>query len=339
MLDADRLLRARRTRLNAERRRAGQRVWPATFADRLTSPLPGTGEAVRMVGSRRGTRPARETAHAIPVRRDGLLRAEPGQVVLTWVGHATYVVQLGGLTILTDPIWSDAMPGVPRRVTPPGVDWSELPPIDAVVISHNHYDHLDAPTIRRLPRDTPMLVPGALAPWFTRRGFTAVTELDWWESIRVTSRTGGGGIDAAFVPAHHWSRRSLTDTCTTLWGGWVLTDDEGHRVYFAGDTGYGHWFGQIGRAFPGIDVALLPIGAYHPRWFMQPVHMDPEEAVRACLDLESPRMATMHWGTFMLTGEPLIEPRDRARAAWAARELPRDGLWDLAVGESRALPG
>ena len=332
MLDAERLARARRTRLNADRRERGERVWPASFVDRLTSPLPGPKEQWELF--RRG-RPKvdREQAAALPIDRSGLLRpVDREQAVVTWVGHATFVVQIGGLTVLTDPIWSDAMPGIPRRLTPPGIGWADLPPIDAVVISHNHYDHLDAPTIRRLPRDTPIFVPAALGEWFTKRAFTQVSEFDWWESTALA------GVSFDFVPAHHWSRRSLTDTCRTLWGGWVLTDDSGQRIYFAGDSGYGRWFAEIGSHYPDIDLAMLPIGAYHPRSFMQPVHLDPEEAVQACADLGAARMATMHWGTFALTGEPLLEPRERAEAAWATTGRPRENLWDLAIGESRLLP-
>ncbi|HEV2088566.1 MAG TPA: MBL fold metallo-hydrolase [Cryptosporangiaceae bacterium] len=332
MLDPRVLARARRARLDAERRRRGQRIWPESFADRLTSPMPTLRAAWQLLRSGR-LRPSRVDADLIPVMRSGLPRAERDEVVVTWVGHASFVVQIDGLTVLTDPIWSDAMPGVPRRVTPPGVAWSELPPIDAVVISHNHYDHLDAPTIRRLPRDTPIFAPAALGSWFTRRGFVDVTELDWWEASELV------GVEFAFVPAHHWSKRGLTDTCRSLWGGWVITGQDGRRIYFAGDTGYGHWFGEIGERYPGIDLALLPIGAYDPEWFMQPVHMNPEEAVRACGDLGTPRMASMHWGTFMLTREPLTEPLERIRAAWDAAGHDRTDLWDLAVGESRALPG
>jgi L-ascorbate metabolism protein UlaG (beta-lactamase superfamily) len=210
------------------------------------------------------------------------------------------------------------------------VAWDALPPIDAVVISHNHYDHLDAPTIRRLPRDTPVLVPAKLGRWFRRRGFTAVTELDWWESHQL------GEVRFDFVPSHHWSRRTLTDTCRTLWGGWVLSG-AGSRVYFAGDTGYGHWFAEIGNRYPGIDLALMPVGAYDPRWFMRPMHVNPEEAVRACEELAATRMATMHWGTFVLSGERVTEPPERAAKAWAEAGRPREHLWDLAVGETRIL--
>jgi L-ascorbate metabolism protein UlaG (beta-lactamase superfamily) len=306
------------------------RVWPASFADRLTAPLPDGRAMLRMLREG-GFRGSGEDAGRIPVRRSGLPPVTRDQVALTWVGHATYVVRIGGVTVLTDPIWSDAMPGVPKRLTPPGVAWSDLPVVDAVVISHNHYDHLDAPTIRRLPRDTPVFVPAALGSWFTRRGFVDVTELDWWESTTLA------GVTFDFVPAHHWSRRSLRDTCRTLWGGWVLTAEGGQRVYHAGDTGYGHWFGEIGARYPGIDVAMLPIGAYDPRWFMAPSHLDPGQAVRALDDLGAARLASMHWGTFMLSREPLLEPLELLRSAWEETGRDRAELWDLAVGETRVI--
>jgi L-ascorbate metabolism protein UlaG (beta-lactamase superfamily) len=260
----------------------------------------------------------RPPAHALaqlpslPVAPGPLPDAAPGTVAVTWAGHASWVIRIGGLTVLTDPVWSRRIPGTPARVTPVGVPWPQVPPVDAVVISHNHYDHLDAPTLKRLPRDTALFVPAGLAAWCRRRGFTRVTELDWWEAAEL------GGVRFDFVPAHHWSRRGLRDTCRSLWGGWVLGDRSGRRVYFAGDTGYGHWFGEIGRAHPGIDLALLPIGAYAPRWMLSPVHTDPEEAVQAFLDLGATAMAPMHW-------------------AWAATGRPRHDLWDLPVGGSRVL--
>lgn len=304
----------------------------ASFSDRLTEPLPGLRAVWKMIRERRPARDLRAGAAGIPVMAGaGLPHVPGGATSVTWVGHATYVVRIGGLTVLTDPVWSRKLPAVPARLTPAGVPWESLPPIDAVVISHNHYDHLDAPTIRRLPRDTPILVPAKLARWFHRRGFTAVTELDWWQTRQI------GPVQFDFVPAHHWSRRGLTDTCRTLWGGWVLTGPTGDRVYFAGDTGYGHWFGEIGDRYPGIDLAMLPIGAYDPQWFMRPMHINPEEAVRACDDLGATRMATMHWGTFILSAEPVTEPPARAAAAWATAGRPREHLWDLAVGETRAL--
>ncbi|WP_223198468.1 MBL fold metallo-hydrolase [Solihabitans fulvus] len=299
-----------------------------TYRDRLTDPLPGPREILRVLRSG-GLRGSAADADRIPLLRNGLPRTEADSAAVTWAGHASYVLRVGGACVLADPVWSHKIPGVPRRLTPPGVAWSELPPVDAVVISHNHYDHLDAPTIKRLPRSTPVLVPAGLGGWFTKRGFRSVTELDWWESAEV------GGLRFDFVPAHHWSRRGLRDTCQSLWGGWVITDPAGTRLYHAGDTGYGHWFAEIGERYPGIDVAMLPIGAYSPRWFLRNVHMDPEEAVRACGDLGARRLATMHWGTFILTRESVIEPLELVRKAWATTGRDLDDLWDLAVGETR----
>jgi L-ascorbate metabolism protein UlaG (beta-lactamase superfamily) len=313
------------------RRTHGGRQWPASFADRLTAPLPGYRDVLRMLREVRRTGPDLGDAARIPVQRNGFARVAADQTAVTWVGHASFVVQIGGLTVLADPVWSARIPGVRQRLTPPGVPWNELPPIDAVVISHNHYDHLDGPTIRRLPRDTAMFVPGVLGWWFRKRDFRNVTELDWWESIELNA------VRFEFVPSHHWSRRGLTDSCKSLWGGWILATPS-QKIYFAGDTGYGHWFAEIGRRHPDIDLALLPVGAYEPNWFMHPVHMNPDEAVRACLDLGAPRMATMHWGTFVLSAEPLLAPVQGAIAAWEAAGRPRQDLWDLAVGESRVLP-
>ncbi|MFI5618971.1 MBL fold metallo-hydrolase [Streptomyces sp. NPDC051567] len=312
------------------------RLWPRSFADRLTTPLPGLRAFTRL--AREGAfRPGPEGLRGIPdlpYAPAPLPAVAPGTVCVTWAGHASWVLRTGGLTVLTDPVWSRRILGTPARMTPVGVGWAHLPPVDAVVISHNHYDHLDAPTLKRLPRHTALFVPAGLARWCRRRGFTRVTELDWWESAELD------GVRFDFVPAHHWSKRSLTDTCRTLWGGWVLTDTRSpapRKVYFAGDTGYGHWFGEIGRHHPGIDLALLPVGAYAPRWWLGDVHTDPEEAVRACLDLGARRMAPMHWATFVLSAEPVMEPLHRARAAWSRAGLPREDLWDLPIGASRTL--
>ncbi len=308
-----------------------RREWPDTFADRLTAPLPGVRDVAKIL--RTGGFGAKDLSAAadIPVaRQDRLPDVHSGQTDVTWVGHATYVVRIGGQTILTDPVWSRKIPGVRARLTPPGVPLSGVGPVDAVVISHNHYDHLDAPTIRQLPRNTATFVPAKLGTWFRRRGFTNVVELDWWESAHL------GDVELGFVPAHHWSRRTLTDSCKTLWGGWVFTSED-TKVYFAGDTGYGHWFREIAARHPGIDLALMPVGAYEPNWFMKPVHMNPPEAVQACLDLGARRMATMHWGTFVLSAEPLLDPVRKAAAAWEEAGLPREHLWDLAVGETRMM--
>jgi L-ascorbate metabolism protein UlaG (beta-lactamase superfamily) len=316
------------------RRRVGlgeKRTWPASFADRLTDSIPAARDVLKLL--RQGGFAQRDLSDAarIPVNTaDDLPPVTREQTGVTWVGHATYLLRIGGLNVLTDPVWSSRIPGQIRRITPVGLPWEALPRVDAVVISHNHYDHLDARTIRRLPRDTPVFVPARLGRWFHRRGFTRVAELDWWEYAELD------GVEFEFVPAHHWSRRSPFDTCRTLWGGWVFSTPD-TKVYFAGDTAYGHWFGEIGRRHPDIDLALMPVGAYEPAWFMRRVHVNPAEAVRACDDLGARRMATMHWGTFVLSQEPLLAPMREAVAAWDSIGRPPEDLWTLAVGETRIL--
>ncbi|MEV0721024.1 MBL fold metallo-hydrolase [Asanoa sp. NPDC050611] len=306
---------------------------PPSFADRLTAPLRSAGEVARMMREKRPGAAAGRQARAVIAgpQRTALPPAGPAATDVTWVGHASFVVRTGGLTILTDPVWSTRIPPLIPRFTPPGVAWAGLPRIDAVVISHNHYDHLDAPTVRQLPRSTPMLVPAGLARWFRRRGFTDVTERDWWQSRRI------GPVTFTFVPAHHWSRRRLFDTNRTLWGGWVLGADGGPAVYFAGDTGYGHRFAEIAARMPRLDLALLPVGTYEPRWFMRDQHMSPEEAVEAATDLGVRRVVPMHWGTFQLSTEPPLEPPERLSAAWLAAGRDPGDLWRLAVGETRTM--
>lgn len=290
----------------------------------MTTRPPGAGAVVRML--REGGFAA--SGDGVAVRPAPLPELAAGTSSITWIGHASFLLRLGGLTVAVDPVLSARIPGA-RRLTRPGM--AALPPLDVLLISHNHYDHLDAPTVRRLPRRTRVVVPGGLGRWFRRRGFTAVTELDWWESVAI------GGLTVDLVPAHHWSRRGAFDTCASLWGGWMVTAAGGPRLYHAGDSGWGHFFAEIGCHYPGIDVAMLPVGAYDPRWFTRGVHTDPEEAVRAAAAVGAAAMIPMHWGTFALTREPVLEPLRRTRAAWAAAGRDRAELWDLAIGESRVL--
>ena len=259
------------------------------------------------------------------------LARPPGRgegVRLTWIGHSSWLVQLDGVSLLVDPVLSDDIPGFVSRRVPPGVSRSELPPIDAVLVTHSHYDHLDLPTLRALGR--PVVAGLGLASVLGEEGLSA-SELGWWQEAKV------GEVTVTFVPAQHWSRRGLTDTNRTLWGGFVVEGPSG-RVYHAGDTGWFDGFAEIGRRFPGIDAALLPIGAYDPPWFMAPQHVSPEEAVRAFEALGARRMLGMHWGTFKLSDEPLDEPPRRLEAERARRGLATDRVRVLAVGETLERP-
>ncbi len=258
------------------------------------------------------------------------------QTTVTWIGHSTVLLQAGGVNVLTDPVFGERASPVPfagpRRHSPPGLALEQLPPIDLVLISHNHYDHLDDYTVRRLrdqaggpPR---FLVPLGLRDWFVRRGLHDVIELDWWASHLVR------GLTIHFVPAQHWSSRTLTDRNQSLWGGFIV-DAPAFRFYFAGDSGYSKDFHDIGQRFPGIDLAALPIGAYEPRWFMRAQHVDPWEAVQALRDLGASQAFAIHWGCFELTDEPLDQPpRDLATALQEA-EIDAEQFFVMRIGETR----
>jgi L-ascorbate metabolism protein UlaG (beta-lactamase superfamily) len=249
---------------------------------------------------------------------------------LTWVGHASFVVRLGGQLVATDPIWSERISGLIPRLAPPGVALERLPPIDVVTLSHNHYDHLDLPTLRRIGPQATYVVPLGNARFLAPLGLPRVIELDWWQSHRI------GSLTVTLVPARHWSMRAPWNRNDALWGGFVLEGPEG-RAYHAGDTALFDGFVEIGRRFGPIDWALLPIGAYEPRWFMEPQHMNPDDALVAFERLEARHFVAMHWGTFKLTDEPLDEPPARIRSLWQARGFERERLWLLGLGETRAL--
>ena len=253
----------------------------------------------------------------------------------TWIGHATLLVQMGGLTFLTDPTWSERASPLawagPRRHVPPGVAFEDLPPIDFVLLSHNHYDHLDLPTLRRLARrsaDTLFVVPEGNAALLRKNGVENVVELDWGESLGV------GRVELHCLPARHWSSRGLADAREALWASWAVTGPD-RRFYFGGDSGYFEGFARIGRALGPFDLAALPIGAYEPAAMMRPVHLDPEEAVAAARDLRAERAVGIHFGTFEMTTEPFDEPPKRFRAAADAAGLGPDRAWVLKIGETR----
>jgi len=258
---------------------------------------------------------------------------ESDGVVATWVGHSTFVLRTRSAAVITDPIFSDTagpLPGLgPRRAMAPGVGFDSVPRVDLVLLSHDHYDHCDLPTLRRLARrDDPLVVsPLGHRTLLAGAGFSRIVELDWWGSHPC-----GPGTDVTLVPARHWSRRLPFGTNKRLWGGFMLRSG-GRLVYFAGDSGYQEGlFPEVGRRCGVPDLALIPIGAYEPRWFMSDAHMNPAEAVRVHREVGARRSLAMHWGTFQLTDEGREEP---VRALEAARG-ESDNFVALAPGESAA---
>jgi L-ascorbate metabolism protein UlaG (beta-lactamase superfamily) len=264
------------------------------------------------------------------------LRANRAETTFTWIGHVTFLYQSNGVNVLTDPQFSERASPVrfigPRRKVPPAIALKDLPRIDLVVISHNHYDHLDRASVVALnaqPGGPPLfLVPLGLKPWLADEGISNAVELDWWQEQRV------GALTAHLLPVQHWSARSRTDRDETLWGGWLL-DGPGFRFFFAGDTGYSDDFKDIARRFPGIDLAAIPIGSYEPRWFMKWAHVNPEEAVRIHKDLGAARSVGTHWGTFQLTDESLDEPPRALAAALRQADVSPERFFVMAIGETR----
>ena len=265
-----------------------------------------------------GRPPARSRGRPLAlVANDGwALRGPLAAPVITWIGHSTFLLQVDGVNLLTDPIWSRRTSPVsfagPRRLVPPGLRFEDLPPIHVVLISHDHYDHLDLATVTRLARvhRPTFFVPLGLGPWFQSLGIREVVELDWWQSAPI------GALAVTAVPAQHSSGRSLllADQNERLWASWVVAAPD-RRFFFAGDTGYHAGFAEIGRRLGPFDLAALPIGGYSDFRHHHPNHLSPEETVQAFEDLRAALLVPMHWGTFELNREPFREPPDRLMAA------------------------
>lgn len=291
----------------------------------------------------RSQRKSLDNSEHIRAKDPGNVSVDLTKPTITWIGHSTFLIQLSGLNVLTDPIWSQRASPVsfagPRRLVPPGVALDSLPEIHITLLSHDHYDHLDDVTVRYLIRRFPSmhwLVPLGVAEFLTSRGAAAVTELDWWEVASLR------GATFSCTPAQHFSGRFPWNRNATLWCGWAVRIQE-KTVFFAGDTALHPEFDEIARRFGPFDMAILPIGAYDPRWFMHNVHMNPSEAVTAFVAMQNTNglpgavMVGSHWGTFRLTDEPVDEPPVLARRAWADANMAADRLWILDPGESRTL--
>ena len=256
----------------------------------------------------RMTKDASPKREAITIAEDWRSLTPDSSHYAVWVGHATYLINTGDVTLLTDPIFSKRASPVgwagPERLIPPAMTLSQLPPIDAVVVSHNHYDHLDLPSLIALQKANPdmvFLMPQGDKALLESKGLNNVSEFRWWETQKVNETT------FTFTPVQHWSGRGITGRNTSLWGGWFLTGPD-LSIYHAGDTGYSKDFLTTKARLGKPDVAFIPIGAYKPRWFMRNQHADPAEAVQIALDLETKKAFGMHWGTFILTDENISEP-------------------------------
>ncbi|XP_033049557.1 N-acyl-phosphatidylethanolamine-hydrolyzing phospholipase D isoform X1 [Trachypithecus francoisi] len=260
---------------------------------------------------------------------------------VTWLGHATVMVEMDELIFLTDPIFSSrASPSQymgPKRFRRSPCTISELPPIDAVLISHNHYDHLDYNSVialnERFGNELRWFVPLGLLDWMQKCGCENVIELDWWEENCVP---GHDKVTFVFTPSQHWCKRTLMDDNKVLWGSWSVLGPW-NRFFFAGDTGYCPAFEEIGKRFGPFDLAALPIGAYEPRWFMKYQHVDPEEAVRIHIDVQTKKSMAIHWGTFALANEHYLEPPVKLNEALERFGLNAEDFFVLKHGESRYL--
>jgi L-ascorbate metabolism protein UlaG (beta-lactamase superfamily) len=257
-------------------------------------------------------------------------------ICATFVNHSTVLIQTQGINILTDPIWSERASPVsflgPRRHCQPGIALDDLPPIDSLWISHDHYDHLDVPTLRKLlaHHSPTVFCPLGVARLLREIGFRELYEMDWWQAQALPN------MRVHCVPAQHFSGRTLFDRNRTLWCGWAC-EAKGANIYFAGDTGFGDHFQAIQEKFGPIRLALLPIGAFRPEWFMGPIHMSPEEAISAQRILCARASIAIHFGTFALADDGQMEPVDRLRSRLNELHQP-DLIWVLKEGEGRSIP-
>ena len=253
------------------------------------------------------------------------------QAGLTWIGHSTFLIEYNGIRILTDPIFGNAS-FLFKRIAPPGIALQQLPKIDMILLSHNHRDHMDAWSLLQLRHHNPrILVPSGDKAWFDRRGFDTVKESVWWDQQRYI--INNQPVTITFLPAHHWSQRSLFDRNRSLWGSWLIQFDDGYTIYFAGDTAYASHFAAIKERFPAIDVALLPIGPCEPHHTMKFSHMNARQACRAFFDLRARMFIPMHWGTFYFGLDSFEQPIYQLMRSWHEYLLPPKQLQILKFGQ------
>lgn len=322
---------------------------PHHTASGFRNPWPGTepqglANLLRWFAERHTTRrPPPDPDPSVFVRQAPRLGRVPaeGDLAATWLGHSAVLLEFPGCTVLTDPMLGEIASPIPaarlRRWVPVPIATPALPPIDIVLLSHNHYDHLDAPTVRTFAEyqpETTWCVPLRLGKLLRRLGVRRIEEFDWWDERDI------GAARVAATPAQHFTARGVHDRNATLWCGFTVRVGD-RAVFFAGDTARHPEFREIGRRLGPFDLLLLPVGAYEPRWFMRVVHMNPDDALQAYAELaeaRTPAMLPIHWGTFKLTDEPMDEPPRLTRELWRAAGRPGEDLWLLQHGETRMLP-
>jgi N-acyl-phosphatidylethanolamine-hydrolysing phospholipase D len=303
----------------------------AQFDDRATQPVRGPGDIFKWKVLRKSDPRGEDYAELDKVRpgmrEGGAAALASGEPCACWIGHASWGLRIGGKLVVIDPVFSNALSGVVKRLVPPAFPIADLPTPDLVLVTHDHRDHLDFPSIAALPDSATYIVPLGNGERINK---TNVVELDWWQAHSI------GDLEITLVPARHWSMRMPWNRNATLWGGYVIRGPEG-VAYHSGDTATGEHFAEIGQRIGAIDWAMLPIGAYSPRWFMSSQHVNPEEALAGFSALGARNFLAMHWGTFKLTDEPVGEPRKRILELWAEHGLDPSRLWLMDVGESRRL--
>ena len=267
------------------------------------------------------------------------LRSNKSEKTITWIGHSTFLLQIDGINILTDPHFTKRASPLsfagPSRTTPPGLKLEDLPFIDFILISHNHYDHLDKKTIQLLLKKQNLnqpifFVPLKLKKIISKLGAKNIFEHEWWQMSMFKN------LEIHSVPVQHWSKRTINDTNKTLWCGWVIKANN-FKYFFAGDTGYSKDFENIQKKFGSFDLSTIPIGAYAPRWFMKDTHCNVEEAIQIHKDIKSKKSIAMHWGTFQLTDEPMDEPINLLQALLEKLNLRKDEFTYMTHGETRKI--